>query len=1429
MREAAPRPRDRAHPLRVLIAAVPVAAILTLLVVSSACARPQVIVELENAAGAPTRAGSFAGQQVGGTDPDTRQAYKFQRQRTGRHFIYAVANLDPNFRCSVELSFVEHEASAPGVRRFNVYIQGIAAHKGLDIFSTVGANSAFQSSFEAKTDARGVLRVELRSDEQGCAGDATISTIRVYKAGVDLAEVDASACRNSLVPEPIRHYNTSTQDTYEAILGRLGSRASLDLLPQRLGVRYSSLGTWTGDLSELVIALRQGSTVRALPFTDRFPLWEKIEQSETMTSVGLECSSGATPLAVSAKFRAPFYPKDELVSSAPFFYIDVTVSNRSESAQSAAMLLARPHKEEFGGAGIQVFADGTACGIMSRTSYGYSDESRTATGGKAATESLAVPAAEAPGLTFLGAQESKFKDFGAGELMGWSAEGYPALASEAARPLYSFYPRGYTGATWEVRLPGGASVTKHFVLAGYTAERILNVSNRSYSDNGFKFRYTSRFAGVKDVIDYAAGERSAIEEKSVFFDSVFASDAFLALGAYTPDVRNLLACSFRTFLTNTWWARSAAGRDWFSVWEGTWMRFHATVDVEYNQAWFYYSLWPELLKPVMEQWLLYTRQCETGVYMPHDVGIVDQATGQAYDHDMPVEENLNFILMMYRYWKSSGDTAYMRSRFANVKLLAQFVMHCDTNGNGLPDIYCPTTFDDGTPALERGRDQSYLGFKCLAAYRAAREMALVADPASVSTFQGLTERINDTLEKQLWRSDHYAVALDPTAEAADRQAYSIHTANGLLYLFGGQNDSGLSAANLAHLKQDIAESTARTWGTYGSRHTSEDPGRMWISSNIWRDTLAGYLGVKPRGTTPLAGARAYWELEKYLGMYASGGYWDGRIYASNGSGERAGSAGVPPPVGLVVERPMYFDYRGKWTGGHDILGTATPSSTFYFAEGTCRPGYETYLCVQNPGASEAKVSITYMMGDGSTKQVRLGVAAASRTTVRPKDTLGEGDDAAHDFSCKVETTNGTGIVVERPTYFVYDGRWTGGHDVMGATSTSSTYYFAEGTCRPGFEPYLCVQNPGSSPVEVEVTYTLGDGGTKGSSVRVGPHSRATLRPKAVIGEGDDAAHDFSCRVESSNGAGIIVERPVYFNYLGKWTGGHAAVGATSASTVFYFAEGTCRPGFDPYFCIQNPGDAAASVEFTYNLGDGSSRTARREVPARSRATVCPRETLGTGDDAAHDFSCKVESTGGAGIIVERSLYFDYMGKWTGGHVAAGARSPVSRAYFAEGTCRPGFDPYICVQNPESSEADIKITYMLGNGSTKVVTVKVAPNSRATLLPGEVLGIADDTAHDFSLKVEATNGTAASPLMSYYPRGVASLGLIDSAAGLAVDNPENALYYGPAEFPVRVPVLNRADWSQAVPARRVPVMYFANGTSAPVFSNRDLLPATVRHR
>ncbi|MFH1150992.1 MAG: VCBS repeat-containing protein [Actinomycetota bacterium] len=377
------------------------------------------------------------------------------------------------------------------------------------------------------------------------------------------------------------------------------------------------------------------------------------------------------------------------------------------------------------------------------------------------------------------------------------------------------------------------------------------------------------------------------------------------------------------------------------------------------------------------------------------------------------------------------------------------------------------------------------------------------------------------------------------------------------------------------------------------------------------------------------------------------------------------SAKVSSDVPIIAERPMYFNYKSAWDGGHNVMGALCAQKTWYFAEGTCRPNFDPYLCIQNPGGSAAAVRITYMKGDGATQAQDVNVPAHSRSTVRVKDALGEGDTAAFDFSCKVESTNDHDVIVERPMYFNYAGAWTGGHNVMGAGNPAPVWYFAEGTCRPGFESYLCVQNPGSSAAAVKVTYMLGDGTTKDQTLSVPKNSRQTVRVKDVLGEGNTPAFDFSCKVETTNDHDVIVERPMYFNYAGAWTGGHDVMGALAPGADFYFAEGTCRPNFEPYLCLQNPGGTAAAVKITYMKGDGGNQEQTLSIPARSRRTVRVKEVLGEGNSPAFDFSCKVETTNNTAIIAERPMYFNYNG-WTGGHDVVGVPGPANDWYFAEG-------------------------------------------------------------------------------------------------------------------------------------------------------------------
>ncbi len=124
------------------------------------------------------------------------------------------------------------------------------------------------------------------------------------------------------------------------------------------------------------------------------------------------------------------------------------------------------------------------------------------------------------------------------------------------------------------------------------------------------------------------------------------------------------------------------------------------------------------------------------------------------------------------------------------------------------------------------------------------------------------------------------------------------------------------------------------------------------------------------------------------------------------------------------------------------------------------------------------------------------------------------------------------MVAERPVYFSYGGLWAGGHCVTGARSAETTLYFAEGYTGPGFEEWLTIQNPGAEDTEVTLTYMTGTGGNYTSRHRVAAHSRYTV----MVNRDCPEAGDVSVRLDSERP--VAAERPAYYNYSGKWAGGH---------------------------------------------------------------------------------------------------------------------------------------------------------------------------------------------------------------------------------------------------------------------------------------------------
>jgi Stage II sporulation protein/Family of unknown function (DUF5719) len=443
----------------------------------------------------------------------------------------------------------------------------------------------------------------------------------------------------------------------------------------------------------------------------------------------------------------------------------------------------------------------------------------------------------------------------------------------------------------------------------------------------------------------------------------------------------------------------------------------------------------------------------------------------------------------------------------------------------------------------------------------------------------------------------------------------------------------------------------------------------------------------------------------------------------------------------------YKDILKHYYSGVEVRNTEPAAQNWYFAEGTTRPDFVTYVCLANPGGDDASVAVRYMLEGGSNKDVVRTVKAHSRLTIDTASDVGR----SKDFSIEVNSRNGVPVVAERPMYFNYKGAWTGGSDTVGSPETQRTLYFAEGTTRPGFDTYLCIGNPSDTEAQITVSYMVEQGKNNEKKYVVKPRARKTLEVAREIGR----EKDFSCRLSSTNGVGIVAERPMYFNFAGEWSGGHTAMGAASPGSSWYFSEGTTRPGFRTYLCLSNPNAAPADVKVSYLIDGGENVEAAYEVGPLTRKTIDASQDVGNG----RDFSCRVTSENNVGVVAERPMYFNYGGAWTGGSDAVGASGPGPRWYFAEGTARPNFVTYISLANPTDNRADVKITYIKTDGTTSQQSATVEPLSRTTVSANDFLGTVDDGAHDFAIKVESVNnvGIVAERPMYFNYRGAWSGG------------------------------------------------------------------------
>jgi len=606
-------------------------------------------------------------------------------------------------------------------------------------------------------------------------------------------------------------------------LACLGSRLAIIFDPVENRVFLPRYGPFDEIAADMAVGVRSKSgKTYALPFTRRYSHFEFVEQSDTMNSITYTGYAPDLGVKLHVRFTAPFYPGDVKISTAPVLFVELWVE-RLEHYRWRKVATDGPRVGEIffeiQSEQVEVVTEGPHLRLTFRSTPFETRDSAGASAGE------------------------PFPRFECRDLIFPHTGGLPLIGRMLERGFASPYDLTSAGASRPVQL----------TWCAFTKDQVLELFGKRYS-----FKYTEFFQTEDELVQYAILERYEMMRRSRFFDSQFQNTG---LGKNYED---LVCFAFHTFLLNTWWTRWDEGRDWFSVWEGS-CYYHSTLDVEYNDALVYLALWPDLLERLLDEWALFERDgaenlgrkgSESAAYLAHDMGSGGRVGEQHYHHPMEVEENCNYLLLAYAHWRWTGRDDLIRRRFKLIKRLARFLELADTTANGVPDRGVANTIDDASPALQFGREQIYLGFKTLAALEKTAEIAAyLKDSRLASRLRKRASTLRSTLDSKGWLVDHYAVTLAATTsgmtdawkgkavgkgELEGWDAYSIYTANGLLYPFLAGSPVRV---NTRRLQKDILNAFCRTLTEYGCTHSSECTDRLWISQNLWRDFVAAYLDI----------------------------------------------------------------------------------------------------------------------------------------------------------------------------------------------------------------------------------------------------------------------------------------------------------------------------------------------------------------------------------------------------------------------------------------------------------------------------------------------------------------------------------------------------------------------------------------------------------
>lgn len=364
-------------------------------------------------------------------------------------------------------------------------------------------------------------------------------------------------------------------------------------------------------------------------------------------------------------------------------------------------------------------------------------------------------------------------------------------------------------------------------------------------------------------------------------------------------------------------------------------------------------------------------------------------------------------------------------------------------------------------------------------------------------------------------------------------------------------------------------------------------------------------------------------------------------------------------------------------------GGTDPS--FFFAEGSTQPPFDTWFLVQNPGNVAANVTFTFSIEGGGTVVRNFVVGPTSRFSLFANQVI---PNVA--FSTRIDSDQN--IRAERSMFVSFDGS-----DVSAVTSPNRTWLFAEGTTQAPFQTWLLLQNPNTVAATATINYLLLGGGTPVvQTLALPPNSRTSVFVNQVL---PNAA--FSSRVTSDQP--IIVERSV-FRFPGNAQ--TTETGFNTPSTTFFFPD--ARTGsslsqfpvpFDSFLLLENANNTAATAAITLFLSNGNQINLSQNLPANSRQSIFLNQIVPSGS-----FGIRVQAT--QPIIAERSMFFGNEPR--GAMNTSGSPDLATQWFFAEGSTQFPFTEFIHILNPNTTAMSATINFQMPGGQVVTRSFSIDP-------------------------------------------------------------------------------------------------------------------------